>query len=266
MEVRAMSGKWKQPRYSRIDVASFLAVCIVAAAATSAVFLSRSALRERRTEGIRRAALVSPLPHVSLAKDSDPSETFHPETFRQAYQLSRDWVTGYVELWNIIYAAYKGRPVSYLEIGAFEGGSTVWMLENVLTDPKARATVIDPFIDGTRTTYESNLALSGSSAKVTTLVGFSQLILRTLPLDSYELIYVDGSHIPHDVLEDAVLCWRLLKVGGIIVFDNYTDIGTINRDGEAEYAKLAIDPFVECFATQLEVLHRGRQLVVRKTK
>jgi hypothetical protein len=31
----------------------------------------------------------------------------------------------------------------------------------------------------------------------------------------------DGSHRARDVLEDAVLSWPLLKVGGIMLFDDY---------------------------------------------
>ena len=34
-----------------------------------------------------------------------------------------------------------------------------------------------------------------------------------------QVIYVDGSHVPQDVLTDAVMAWKLLKQGGIMILD-----------------------------------------------
>ena len=36
-----------------------------------------------------------------------------------------------------------------------------------------------------------------------------------------DFIYVDGSHQAHDVLCDAILSFKLLRVGGIVCFDDY---------------------------------------------
>ena len=36
----------------------------------------------------------------------------------------------------------------------------------------------------------------------------------------YDIIYIDGSHEARDVLEDAVLAYRLLKIGGLLIFDD----------------------------------------------
>ncbi len=105
--------------------------------------------------------------------------------------------------------------------------------------------------------------------KVTTLTGFSQVLLRGLPLESFDIIYVDGSHVKNDVLEDAVLSWRLLKNGGLMVFDDYRNLG-VGLDYAGGHGpdvwspKAAIDPFVQCFERQCEVLHNGRQLIIRK--
>lgn len=45
--------------------------------------------------------------------------------------------------------------------------------------------------------------------------------MRSLPLNNYDILYVDGSHLAADVLTDAILGWGLVKVGGIIIFDDY---------------------------------------------
>jgi predicted O-methyltransferase YrrM len=68
--------------------------------------------------------------------------------------------------------------------------------------------------------YLSNVKIAGGETRTTLIVGPSQVELRKLPLGAYDLIYIDGSHFPADVLEDAVLSWRLLKPGGMLIFDD----------------------------------------------
>ena len=34
-----------------------------------------------------------------------------------------------------------------------------------------------------------------------------------------QIVYIDGSHRPEDVLTDAVMAWKLLKEGGIMILD-----------------------------------------------
>ncbi len=37
----------------------------------------------------------------------------------------------------------------------------------------------------------------------------------------FDVVYVDASHMAGDVLSDAVLAWKLLAPGGIMIFDDY---------------------------------------------
>lgn len=39
--------------------------------------------------------------------------------------------------------------------------------------------------------------------------------------NKFDFIYVDGLHLSQDVLYDALLSFDLLKVGGILIFDDY---------------------------------------------
>jgi predicted O-methyltransferase YrrM len=171
-------------------------------------------------------------------------------------------------IWEKALANYKGKPgIHYLEIGVFEGQSFLWMLDNVLTHPTARAVGIDPFIDDykfspEKTPYKdvflSNLRLSGSEGKASIRQGFSQIELRKLPLDSFDVIYVDGSHEAADVLEDAVLCWRLLREGGTLIFDDYL------LDDNGDQPGPAIDAFNAFFGKQFEVVHADWQVILKK--
>ena len=102
------------------------------------------------------------------------------------------------------------------------------MLENVLTHPTSSLTAVDIFfeMDGVYSAqleqrYQDNVALAGAADRSTTLVGWSQEKLRELPLYSYDIVYVDASHRAPQVLEDLILVHRLLKVGGLLILDDY---------------------------------------------
>ncbi len=170
---------------------------------------------------------------------------------------------------------YKGRPgVNYLEVGLYEGRSALWMLENILTHPSAHLTGIDVFEGPLKDRCLENLRRSGAGDKVTTIIEPSQVVLRRLPLESFDIIYIDGSHAVADVLEDAVLSFRLLKPGGILIFDDYRWVGALGagagtKDKPSDFPKFAIDRFVQCFDKDLEVIHHteaSNQLILRKRK
>ena len=69
--------------------------------------------------------------------------------------------------------------------------------------------------------FDHNLRVAHAAHKVTKIKATSREALRKLPFESYDLVYLDGSHMAADVLEDAVLSFPLLKPGGILIFDDY---------------------------------------------
>lgn len=167
--------------------------------------------------------------------------------------------------WERVLAPLKGKPdIHYLEVGTYEGRSAIWVLENILTHPTARMTGIDVFPPGIKERYLANVKLSGHPEKVTTIVGLSQEEIRKLPLSSFDLIYIDGSHAADDVLADAVESWAVLKPGGILMFDDYAWEG-YGAVLPVELApKLAIDAFLNTHRYSAEILHKQYQVMVRK--
>ena len=77
--------------------------------------------------------------------------------------------------------------------------------------------------------------------------------------------YIDGSHDAPDVLLDAVLTWRLLEVGGIIIFDDYLFHHQPNIPLRVSPG-VAIDGFLNSYCTQLSVLHKSRQVIVQRRR
>ena len=220
---------------------------------------------------LKSITFQSPLPDIvaaEIATEGIPDSI----AYQKKYDFpGADWFTLNIPVWEKVLEPFKGKSsVNYLEIGVFEGRSVIWMLENILTDPTAQLTGIDIFDTNTynyKDNYFKNIEKSGFSDKVTTIQDFSQVALRSLPLGSFDIIYIDGSHAKDDVLEDAVLSWRLLKEGGVLIFDDYGWFGySFNRTSADpfECPKVAIDPFVKCFNEHLEVIHNSRQLIVKK--
>ena len=146
--------------------------------------------------------------------------------------FTNDWFTSRIPGWTDILHELKGQPVYALEIGCYEGMATLWLLENILTSPLARITVIDTF-EGNKehktgeykTSFKFTEQLFKENIKpfvekVTILKGKSEKKLLQIK-DTFDFIYIDGSHVACDVMSDAVLAWKLLKENGIMIFDDY---------------------------------------------
>jgi predicted O-methyltransferase YrrM len=186
--------------------------------------------------------------------------------YRKDYSFTEDWFTGNIPTWERVLAPYKGQPgVRYLEIGLYEGRSAMWIIENILTDPSARLVGIDIFAGELKARYLGNLELSGAAGKATTIVGPSQIEVRKLQLESFDIVYVDGSHAADDVLADAVQAWAVLKPGGTLIFDDYLWTGYHSQMPPEMLPRLAIDIFIESFRHSAQVVERGYQMIVKKT-
>ena len=181
--------------------------------------------------------------------------------YSRNYEFTEDWFTHHIPVWEQIMQPLKGKPLHYLEIGVFEGRSAFWILENVLTNPGSKMTVIDIFPGDLLQRFQANVKLSGSPEKVTILEGFSQDKLRELPFDSCDIIYIDASHSAADVLSDATLSWKLLKEGGLLIFDDY--LWSPQYPSELT-PKIAIDAFLAAFRNEIKILRQDYQVVVQK--
>ena len=124
------------------------------------------------------------------------------------------------------------------------------MLEHVLTHPTAQITCIDPFLYLPKEQlFDENT--SSFKQKIIKIKGHSQEKLRKLPLNYYDFIYINGSHIASDVLEDAILSFRLLKDNGILIFDNCRQ-------------KKAIDAFLTIYSNRIQLLQKNYRIVLQK--
>lgn len=194
-------------------------------------------------------------------------------------QFTVDWFDHHRGHLTSALAPFRGQPgVRMLEIGAYEGRSTVWFLEDLLTGEGSHLTSVDTWEGSAENDpgvmhavwerFGANTEEYVASGRLTVVVGRSQPFLAsqiargaTAPGAGYHVIYIDGSHAAPDVLSDAVLSWALLEPGGVMVFDDYVWAGMTM---EQERPRFAIDSFLACFLGQYDELHRGLQIVIRR--
>ena len=177
------------------------------------------------------------------------------------YRFDHDWFSRNIENLQRIFASYRGTsPLNILEIGAFEGRSTVWFLDNV---PNCNVTTIDTWLGGkdhSPDNPEINFAQVLSNFQYNTekfkdrldvYVGnsFDALTSLIAKRKTFDFVYVDGSHTAIDVNLDLILSFKLLNVPGILYCDDY--YWGFNEMSIYETPKLGIDSFVNVYGNKL---------------
>ena len=192
------------------------------------------------------------------------------------YKFTQDWFNWAPEVWNQLTPMLSGEAGkrNFLEIGSFEGRSSVWIAENMMQDGD-HLRCIDTWEGGeehgaenmseVEERFRANLIVATKKfperlifqSKVTSVARLAQLQGKTM----FDFIYIDGSHKAPDVLTDACMAWPLLKLEGLMVFDDYM---WGNPRDALHRPKIAIDAFTTIFGETAEIVHMGYQLVVRK--
>lgn len=221
---------------------------------------------------------------ASFSSDSRSQVAERPDGGGE-YLFTNNWFESNAKrVWEKLFAQYK--PGKVLEIGSYEGASTCYLIEKLAQNVSVEIHCIDSWGGGiehvnweidmaeveARFSHNTALAISRVSLPVSLVVhkGLSHSCLATLISqnqgNSFDLVYVDGSHQAPDVLADAVMAFLLLKVGGILIFDDYvwSENLSYGRD-PLRCPKMAIDAFVNCYFRKVEVIPAPlRQLYMRK--
>jgi tetratricopeptide (TPR) repeat protein len=196
------------------------------------------------------------------------------ESQAKPYRFTHDWFSRNIPLLAEHISVFTNLPnLHFLEVGSWEGRSTCWFLEKILTHVSAQITCIDTFegegylnleqniLQNVEDRFDWNIAQTGMTHKVQKRIGRSQSVLRNLPLHTYDSLYIDGSHLALDALSDAVIGWDLVKKEGLIVFDDYDKVFP---DHPTQNTHLAVDAFMTCFAPSIEIVHQSHQVILRK--
>lgn len=219
--------------------------------------------------------------------------------YKPYYGNEFDWDEKYHfdDFWNFnlivsvkkyLYETFHGKPnLNFLEIGCYQGMTTIWILENILTHETSKIHCVDLFSNDDyselypnshlgknvhQKNYEQhflkNIELSELSHKVTIHKGpsYRELKSEELKENSFDAILIDGSHTAYDTLLDAAMSHHLLKSGGFMFFDDYHwkpdefHWGTDTRPQTSP--ELGINSFVENFGIFYDVLEKDDTLPI----
>lgn len=175
-------------------------------------------------------------------------------------EYSTDWTAPFREntarwLWHL-----RFQPLTFLEIGVFEGRSAAWMLEYFLRHPESSYTGIDIWPTNPRGLLARRRAVANLSQfqhQVRLVHARAQDVLADGTfLPRVNLVYLDGDHRPDAVAKLSGLVWPRLATQGILIWDDLPWGG-----GEVERG---IHAFVKQNAPNFRVLFRNWQLGIQK--
>lgn len=206
------------------------------------------------------------------------------------YAFTRKWFRKNAGIWANLFEHHQ--PSRMLEIGSFEGYSACWSIAQAqLAGVKTfELHCIDTWAGGiehqsgrfaeemgaVEKRFAHNIAKARADSGLDALdvqvhKAASHLALADLiaarRLGYFDVIYIDGSHQAPEVLTDAVLSFPLLRVGGIMAFDDY--LWTVDQKDQVNpltMPKPAIDAFANLFMRKIGVVKggSGEQLFLRK--
>jgi predicted O-methyltransferase YrrM len=191
----------------------------------------------------------------------------------RGYTFSHDYFSGHIATWQRWFAeTITTAPIRILEVGSWQGGSTLWLLDHVIAARGGEISCCDTWAGSSEHTFlgslglsleelfDANVARTGLSKHVRKCKGRSQDVLPSLPAGSFDLIYIDGAHEAQTVIQDAIHAHRLLAPGGFLLFD---DLNYSFADSAQNTAN-AIDFFCRTFAADYRECERGAQLLLQR--
>lgn len=222
----------------------------------------------------------TPVASSTAAPSSSTQSEQYNSKDRSRFSFQHPWFELIRPEWEELTSSLRGKKLRILEIGAFEGASTTWILDNLMSHPESTMTVIDTFEGGMEhqndsantdkyelasleSRFRANVSKCEHANKLRVMKAHSGDALLALRRKSsqYDFIYVDASHVAIDVLHDAVACWRMLTVHGTMVFDDFRWKGYLE---DCYNPRIAILAFLQCAAPEVETKETESQMWVTK--
>ena len=156
-----------------------------------------------------------------------------------------------------------------LEIGCFEGLSSVFFADNFITNVESRLTCVDPFLtvsnndhsqflqNSEEANFDHNVSVCKNADKITVHKMTSDAFFSRESTATYNMIYIDGCHEPDFIERDMENSFARLEPGGIMWMDDY-------GGGDGVQIKNTMDAFLRKHEGEYEIIHEGYQLAIRR--
>lgn len=170
--------------------------------------------------------------------------------------------------WQAIFDKYLQQPtLRMLEIGSFEGRSTMWFADKLKENHNSVLHCVDNWAGGeevlrvglnfnmgiVRENFYSNVIEHPQCDQISTHEQSSVVFLCTKMSRFYRFfnfIYLDGSHTQKDTLIDMVLCLSMLDHGGVLIVDDY--MNNMATNNPLLRPRDAVDFVVKSFGEEVE--------------
>ena len=207
------------------------------------------------------------------------------------YKYTQTWFSHSEIKYYLASLLDKSKENHILEIGCFEGLSSVFFADNFLNNagPAGSAgstlTCVDPFLNidnndhsyllqnGAELNFDYNISQCKNTEKITvyktTSDNFFKMNAKTFNAKTFNFIYVDGCREPDFIRRDMDNSFNVLEKGGIMWMNGYDDGGYGTCDGSDDgtcddVIKKVMDDFLDKYAGQYVVIHKGYQLAIKK--
>jgi len=208
--------------------------------------------------------------------------------YNEKYKFTEEWFDHMIPMWGDLFSQYKKAYnidiESILEVGCYEGRATVWLCENVLNNSSKiyHYDIVDTFggsevesgMEKTmdllannkniiENTFRHNISFF-PNVNFNIHKGISQKTLPTFePVEKYDFIYIDASHRADDTFVDAYYAHKMLKKGGILIFDDYMWKDPKNMH-ISNSPQMGVDIFTQMYQAEYHIAFRGYQMVLIK--
>lgn len=187
-----------------------------------------------------------------------------------SYKFTNNWFEiNTTNVWSQLIPTLEITKI--LEIGSYEGAATTYLIQKCANKNDLEVHCIDTWDGGeehddvnmteVEETFDHNIEYAKSMvSKDINLIKHKEYSHTALPrmiteghAGTFDFVYVDGSHQAPDVILDAILGFKLLKVGGVMVFDDYLWRNPLTLD-ITHIPKPAIDAFTSLYWHKIEIL------------
>ncbi len=215
--------------------------------------------------------------HINI-EDNDNLPPSYDVYLRKYYTNCRNYMNNYkyTQTWfldseiknNLSNFLDKSKENKILEIGCFEGLSSVFFADNFLDNPKSSLTCVDPFLtinnndhsqflqNNEEMNFDFNISICENSDRITKHKITSDIFFENNN-QTYNFVYIDGCHEPEFIKRDMENSFNILEKNGIMWMDDYSG-------GDGIQIKNAMNTFLEKYNGQYVLIHMGYQLAIRK--
>ena len=184
------------------------------------------------------------------------------------YKYSQSWFLGSEINIRLFQFLDKSKENKILEIGCFEGLSSVFFADNFLDNPTSSLTCVDPFLtinNNDHTEFLQNNEEMNFDFNIAICKNSDKIIINKITSDNffennnqtYNFIYIDGCHEPDFIKRDMENSFNILEKNGIMWMDDY-------GGGDGIQIKNAMNVFLRNYIGQYELIHIGYQLAIKK--